>query len=244
MSSRYLSEMDNVVHKFGSATLTAAGGDEILWSGLGLGGTETPHPAAAVATEIVSTDDNDGKTGAPSASGARTVFIDGIDGSGARVTETVTLDGTTAVTSLANDYLRINRASVASAGTGLTNAGAISIRHTTGPVVIGYIAAGVGQTETCAFTVPVGKQLQFTYLSVSSTVSTTVKAKLWHKDLNGVTRISATLSNAGSGMPLVMPESMPLVYAATEDVWITVDVGNNGSGSGFWVGKLEYANEV
>lgn len=101
-----------------------------------------------------STDDDDGGTG------AETVQLYGLDANYNEINETVTLDGQTAVNTV-NEYLRINRIVVRSAGSGGTNAGIIYAG--TGTVTTGVpankyatVVAGDGQTLMALWTVPAG----------------------------------------------------------------------------------------
>ena len=90
--------------------------------------------------------------------GARTIEISGLDANYDEISETVTLSGQTAVNTT-NEYLRINRAKVLTAGTGGQNAGVIYAG--TGTVTTGVpankyatIAIGDNQTLMALWTVP------------------------------------------------------------------------------------------
>ena len=92
--------------------------------------------------------------------GARTVVIYGLDANYNEISETVTLNGQTAV-STTNSYLRIFRIIVTSAGSGNQNAGVIYAG--TGTVTTGVpaniyatIAIGDNQTLMALWTVPAG----------------------------------------------------------------------------------------
>ena len=92
--------------------------------------------------------------------GARTVQISGLDANYDEISETITLNGQTAVNTT-NEYLRVNRAKVLTAGTGVQNAGVIYAG--TGTVTTGVpanvylsIAIGDNQTLMALWTVPKG----------------------------------------------------------------------------------------
>lgn len=92
--------------------------------------------------------------------GARTVLISGLDGDYNEISETVTLNGQTAVNTT-NSFLRVFRMVVKTAGTGAQNAGIIYAG--TGTVtagvpanVYGAIAIGDNQTLMAIWTVPAG----------------------------------------------------------------------------------------
>lgn len=110
--------------------------------------------AAAAQMTISSASASDASAGV----GARTVLVEGVDGSGALASETLTLNGTSGVTSV-NSYKAINRMSVQTAGTNGKNAGAIWMG--TGTITTGKPAnvyagmkAGYSRDNTAAFYVP------------------------------------------------------------------------------------------
>jgi hypothetical protein len=109
-----------------------------------------PFPAAALATTVTSASANDTALG----TGARSVYVAGLDAAGAEISEVVALAGLVAVP-LAHAYYRVNRFRVSTVGTGGTNDGALSLRQ--GATVVGFMAAKVGQSGTCVYTVPGGK---------------------------------------------------------------------------------------
>lgn len=111
-------------------------------------------PTAARVHAIASTDDNDGKTGSPSSTGARTVRVWGLtDWDTAEVSEDVTLDGTTGVNT-ANSYVFINRMLVLTSGTTGVNIGTITATAATDSTVSAVITAGDGQTQQAIFAWP------------------------------------------------------------------------------------------
>lgn len=115
---------------------------EDLWSA----GNAYVFPTAANATTVVSTSTNDAAAG----TGARTILLWGLDASYGELIETVTLNGTTLVPA-ANNFFRINGAKVLTAGSGLTNAGGISILHS--GTVLSKIVASSGETGQAIHTV-------------------------------------------------------------------------------------------
>jgi hypothetical protein len=123
-------------------------GTETIWMAGGL----YPWQTSAQSLEILSGDDNDTSGG----TGARTVFIEGLNASYVETSETVTLNGQTPV-ALVNTYLRMYRASVLTAGSGLGNAGALTIRIASAGATLGSIPIGENQTLIGIYTVPAGK---------------------------------------------------------------------------------------
>lgn len=103
--------------------------------------------------DIVSTSTNDTSGG----SGANTVIIDGLDANHEIVNETITLNGTTPVTTV-NSYLRLNSAFVVTAGTTQRNEGSIDISsggNTVGVIV--FDKEGTNKLQQAIYTVPAGK---------------------------------------------------------------------------------------
>lgn len=101
---------------------------------------------------IVSTSANDTVAG----TGARQVEIDGLDATFARQRVTYNLNGLTPVTT-AENWLRINRIMVVSAGTSGFNEGIINVDTPTPSGIIAQIAAQRAVSQSSVFTVPLGK---------------------------------------------------------------------------------------
>lgn len=125
---------------------------ETVWAEGGL----YSYLSAATILKVSSSSTDDTAAG----TGARTVEIFGLDGNYNEISETVTLNGQTAVNTT-NSYLRINRGVVRSAGSGGQNAGVIYAG--TGTVTSGVpankylsIAIGDNQTLMSLWTVPAG----------------------------------------------------------------------------------------
>jgi hypothetical protein len=135
--------------KFGN---NAVVGDslETIWSEGGL----YSYLTAATVLKVSSSSTNDTSAG----TGARTVTLFGLDANYAEISETVTLNGQTAVNTT-NTYIRINRMVVNTAGSGGQNAGVIYAGDgtvTSGVPAEKYatIAAGDNQSLMALWTVP------------------------------------------------------------------------------------------
>lgn len=140
-------------NKFGRNADVDAGASETVWR---QGGTYV-FPTAAQTLSVSSSSANDTSAG----TGMRTVTIEGLNGSYAEVSETITLSGTTPVTT-SNSYLRVNRAYGATAGTGQVNAGTITANQSTSGITVFTIAASDGQTQQAIYTVPAAKTAYMT----------------------------------------------------------------------------------
>lgn len=120
-----------------------------------------PTPSSLTSLEILSDDADDTSAG----DGARTVTIEGIGTDWALASETVSMNGTTAV-ALSNQYYRVFRLTVATSGTYATAAagshqGTITLRVASAGATWAQIeTTGFprGQSEIACYTVPAGKQ--------------------------------------------------------------------------------------
>lgn len=125
---------------------------ETIWPGGGV----LAFPSAALQMTVSSSSANDTSSG----TGARTIYISGLDANYNEVSETITLNGQTAVTTV-NSYIHINEAYVATAGSGNSAAGSIYIG--TGVVTAGVpatvydiIAFDYNRRITGSYTIPAG----------------------------------------------------------------------------------------
>ena len=90
-----------------------------------------------------------------------TVLIQGLDSTYTSISETLTLNGTTAVVTT-KSYLRINSISVASVTSSTMPTGVITLKDLTDTTTYAQIAAGLGRSQMSIYTVPAGYTL---YLS-------------------------------------------------------------------------------
>lgn len=148
----------NAITKFGRNPDVDAsgGGPEDVWEG---GGLYTGFPAGVVNTvaetcTVVSSSANDAAAG----TGMRTCRLSGLGATGAEQLEDVTLNGTNAVTTT-NRWYRVNRVVGLTGGSGMTNAGAITVRHSsTTANIFAVVPAGFGQSQIACYTVPANEQ--------------------------------------------------------------------------------------
>jgi len=130
-------------HVCGYDAAAAAATD--IWDG----SAAFPNNAANAAMEIVSGSADDAAAG----TGARTITVYGVALSGTSWVyqqETVALNGTTVV-ALTKEYLYVYKAEVTTAGTGLTNAGAITVRLASAGATQCVITATFGKSYSAVF---------------------------------------------------------------------------------------------
>lgn len=164
--------------KFGRNPDVDTGTDpEDIWN---TGGTFTPFPDDSTC-EIVSASGDDAAAG----TGARTATVYGVDSSFARISETVTLNGATEV-DLTNSYRVVHRVVVATAGSGLTNAGAITVQTKTNDVAMLTLGADNGQSETAVFAIAADETAFLRCWGISTlTAAADVAAKLFVFNVTG-----------------------------------------------------------
>lgn len=147
-----------LVHWFGDNASVGVSSEDI-W---GFGGTLTYLQAAETMNVISSDTDNDISTG----DGARSVFIEGLDGEFNVISEIVNLAATS--TETVNSYMRIFRMSVVDAGTyGGINQGQITAKDSNAATVQSSIEADEGQSTTTHYTVPAGKTAYIIRVSIT-----------------------------------------------------------------------------
>jgi hypothetical protein len=185
--------------------------EESVWPADGT----VPHPSAASVLKISSSNTNDAAAG----TGARKVFIEGLDGDYNVVGETVILNGQTAVDTV-NSYLYVNTFTVTEVGSGEKNAG--NINAGTGVVTAGVpavlydvIAAGYNNRTTAHYCVPAG----FTGFMVTGVVTAgktagthEVTVTLQQHDPTSIVRVGAVTTLSANAVqydfdpPYAIPE--------------------------------------
>jgi hypothetical protein len=174
VSSGALSPSYKQVYKFGTNS-NVGNSVETIWQQGGL----YSYPPSASTMTVSSSDVNDTSAG----TGARTVLISGLDASYNEASETIILNGQTAVTTV-NSYIRVNRAIVLTAGSGGANAGNIYVG--TGTVTAGVPANiytiingdGSNQTLQAFWTIPAGYTAYIYQTNISTGTSSATPAIL------------------------------------------------------------------
>jgi len=122
------------------------------------------YPAAAEILKIKSDDADD--DGAPVGAGARTVWIQGLDDNYEFITDTITMNGTTAVdTNVA--FLRVFMMRVITAGASGFNEGTITVYGADGVSKINAIGAEENRAHSASFTVPANQTLYIIGMTIA-----------------------------------------------------------------------------
>jgi hypothetical protein len=165
------------ISKFGYNPTVGSANYESIWEG----SNAYPWQTVADQLEVLSSSANDTSAG----TGARTIEIQGLDSSWNVLTETITMNGTAAVTTTGS-FLRIIRARVVTAGTSLRNEGDITIRDqdtsTTRALITNGTASGMGQTLMAVYTVPAGKTAYIMNIDFSSAKDLEQRYRLMIRD--------------------------------------------------------------
>lgn len=181
-----------VEHVFGFNPDIDSGVEETIWTAGGL----YTHLTEPTVLKISSGSTADTSAG----TGARTVYILGVNGDGSEVQETVTLNGQTAVNTT-NTYTEIQRMVVMTVGSGGKNAG--QIYAGTGTVttgvpanIYGHIAVGENQSLMGHYTIPTGYTGYIVKGQISSGTPTNgyVIGRLKVRDDAGVSRTGAIVT--------------------------------------------------
>ena len=212
-------EGHKTLFKFGSNP-DINGSLETVWSQGGI----YSYPAAAIQMKVSSSSTDDAALG----TGARTVFIYGLDANYNEITEVVTLNGQTEVLTV-NSYLRVSRAYVVTAGSGETAAGTIYVG--TGVVTAGVpatvyavITLGENQTTMAVWTVPAKHTLYVHrgfFSAASSNTTHTILGKFLIRTVGGVFRNAADITVTSGAVPydfeipLAIPEKTDIEARAT-----------------------------
>ena len=191
---------------------------ETVWA---QGGTYV-YPASATVMKISSSSADDASGG----TGARTIAIFGLDANYNEISESVLLDGQTAVNT-GNGYLRISRMYVTTAGSGATAAGTIyagtgTVTSGVPATVYGMITLTANQTQMAFWTVPAGYTLYLMggfFTSANSTANASTNFQLIQRPLGGVFRIQSSARTAGNG-DFVFDLHTPLAFTEKTDIEI------------------------
>lgn len=181
------------VHVFGFNADADSAAEETVWPP----GTAIPYLASPVTMKVSSSSTNDASAG----TGARTVYITGINNNGEEASETVALNGQTAVNTT-KTYSFIQSVTVLAVGSGGANAGNIYVGTgvvTAGvPAVIhGFIGIGENNSLTGAWQCPTGHTAYVTVGSIASGTETGgnfVTGRLKLMGSNGIQRTAAIIT--------------------------------------------------
>ena len=217
-------------YKFGfNADIDDGTVPEDIWRGGGIY-TGQPVGGSAETVDVVSTDADDTAAG----SGARTVAITGLDANWDLQNDTLTMNGTTAVTTTTT-WFRVFRLKVLTSGASDENEGTITVNHTTTTAnVFINVAPNVGQSQVAAYTVPRGFTAYITSIDANISRGGTNSADFYLRTRKPGESFQ-TLANFSSGTTYQTTIDLRSWYRLEEmtDVKLQVwDVTNNNTEAG------------
>jgi hypothetical protein len=209
--------------------------------------TAYTEPTSAGQRSIASASASDAAAG----TGARTIKITYYKNNAGTVTgpfyETLTLNGTTGVNTVASDIYYIEQMEVLTVGSGGTNAGIITIytQINKGGTAIGTIAASEGHTEWAKHYTPTGKTCYITavYVALGGGGATSGGVQIKTLDLslanaydNPLTEFVRSQIPSSSTNVRQYSSAIPVVGPARIVLWINPDGTNNLT----WYGSFDY----
>lgn len=196
--------------KFGNNTSVGTAW-EALWA---QGGSPLVNDTATI-VEFTSNSGSDAGGGA----GAKTISFSGVNADFVEQTETITLTGATAASSVGS-FLYVHRMSVRTSGSVLSNAGIVSAKLGTGASTFGTIPAGSGQSEMLVRAVPVDATLYLTKVAVSVAKEKDSDFRIIEYDQGGNTwRVMLDAHAYEATSPVQF--NPPYVFGAKCVVWVT-----------------------
>jgi len=138
-----------------------SGTEEDVWET----GGDLTYMTSAETMEIASSSTSD--DGDPAGVGLQTVLISGVSSTGALQTETITMNGTTDVTT-SSSYLRVNSMTGLTAGSTGWNVGTVTATATTAATVQCQMSATEGTTQNSHYTVPLNKTLHVVQIELNA----------------------------------------------------------------------------
>lgn len=213
-------------------------------------------PTAAMGMEVVSSSANDAAAG----TGARTVKVTYLDGNFVVKSETITLNGTTAVATIATDIYRILDFRVMTTGTGLKSAGTIDIRNLADTPIYARIITGDNEAQQAIYTVPADKFLILYKGNIGLGSSAAGKYGIF-KLLTNYNHVTDTIDGYGASgvmhcawQMLTMDSAVPidftcgksngLIIPSKADVMMTVIGTAAGLANAWFKGELIDAGEI
>jgi hypothetical protein len=195
----------NIVHVWGyNSDIDQS--EETVWPDGGVASV----PSVASVLKVSSSSTNDAAAG----TGAQTVVIRGLDSSHNEISETVTLNGQTAVNTV-KQYLHINYIYVATVGSGGKNAGKLYVGDgivTAGvpATIYGIVDVGFNASTTAFYTIPAGYTAYMYQGSISSGQAggtAQITGYLVLRGQDNVSRVAAvaTLNNGQANFNFYLP---------------------------------------
>jgi hypothetical protein len=214
------------VSVFGYQSSVGTGTPVTVWENA----TEYVFPSSAAYLTIVSTSASD--------TSALSVLINGLDANFNLLSETIALNGTTAVTSV-NSYFRVNSVIC----TNGNNVGTITFKQSTN--IVAQINATVGKSQNAWYTVPTGYTLYIRRVDVfSNEAGGGSNYSSFRVQVNNrATGASFILLQASFSPTYTVDRVVPFGYTQQNDVRWQVSTGTGTSAIGVIVQAILIAND-
>jgi len=200
------------IHKYGAVFATAVSTMSTVWT-----------RADTTANALYDWTYSAGTITVESSSGSDTtdVTISGLDENYEEATETLTLTGTSPVSGT-QTFSRVNRAFMA--GTE-TNVGDIHVKR--GATIVTEIAAEMGQTLQCFYTIPAGKTGYLMNINASASKNQVVDLFLFQRPFGGAFRVLSSISLNQGNQSIDFP--VPLKLTEKTDIDLRVKGSSNAT---------------
>ena len=229
------------IELFGYSTAVGSTALGPCWEGLTQSGGAYAYPSSAVQMTLVSTTTD-----------TQNVLVMGLDANYNLLSETITLNGTTNVTTV-NSYLRINGLYI----TNGINAGTITCKNNS--VLYAQINIGIGQSQMSIYTVPKGYTFYLSYVQANASIGFTSSTYMTFAEYNkynlpvlGDNYLGYPLGYSGntnvlSQSPFVqifnVPYSVPVTHESGTDIQFQMKASTGGPYTGsIFAGGVLIAN--
>jgi len=152
------------------------------------------------------------------------IVIQGLDANYNMISETLVLNGATAVTTV-KSYLRINSMRV-SVGSATNPSGVVTLKDLTDTTIYAQINAGVGRTQAAIYTVPAGYTYYLSRIDINTSLNGNNFATYQNKttDVNGVVLLT---QQAPFAINYHTQRVMPRPFAEKTDIQLQCKVNSS-----------------
>ena len=209
----------SLVTKFGRNPGSAMTTLEDVWGAAGSRSTLTSEATMEVVAAVAADD--------AAGLGARSVIIQGVNRALLPVQEKIATNGGGTSDPSIQKFFRVYRAWVADAGANnVANTGLVSVRVSGAGLLQASILAGIGQSETSHFTVPINKRALLVYVLPTVASNKTTDVTMWQRQELWRTAVPYTSKRkvmGWSGIDLASPTSLdvPVLFPGGTDIWFT-----------------------
>ncbi len=203
------------VYIFGFSAAIGSSALGPVWEGQTQSGGLYAYPGSAVQMSIVSDSASD--------TTAKSVLVTGLGANYVLQSETIALNGTSAVTTV-NSYLRINSVAMTNA----VNTGNITISN--GGTTYAKISAGIGATQMSLYTVPAGYTFYLTYIQADASVGFTSSNYMLFAEYNK-NNTTGAVTYAGQAtfvQAYNQPFGPPVAHAEKTDIQYLIKSNSGG----------------